>query len=305
MTARRETLTTLAAFFVLYVVWGTTYVANKFLVMDLPPLLAAGTRFVAAGLVMVALAMHRGAKLPQAAIEWRHVLVLGFCTVVLSNSINVMGLRYVPSNQAALLNASSAFWIALLGTVGSRGHVLPARVLAGLALGFAGVALLLWPHGGFSGQHLGWQLAMLGGCLGWAIGVMYYRLVRPATAPLMVTALQMLCGGTMTTLLGLANGDVARWQWTLRGQLSLVYLILFGSCLAYAAFTYLMTRTTPARLGTYAYVNPVVAALLGWWLLGETLSPVQLVGSGVILAGVALVSLPAARPAATPDEPGA
>jgi drug/metabolite transporter (DMT)-like permease len=163
------------------------------------------------------------------------------------------------------------------------------------------VALVLWPRGGFSAAHLGWQLAIIGGCVGWAGATLYHRLVKPSTAPLMFTALQMLVGGLATAALGLLGGDAAEWRFTVRGHLALLYLVLFSSCLAYTAFAYLMPRTTPARLGTYAYVNPVVAAVVGWALLGETLGGLQLVGSAVIVLGVALVTLP--QRTTTPEEP--
>jgi drug/metabolite transporter (DMT)-like permease len=226
--------------------------------------------------------------------------VLGLLMVVVSNGLNSLAMQHVASNQSALLNASSAFFIALLGTVGARGHALSSRTVLGLALGFAGVALVMWPRGGFTAANLGWQLAILVGCLGWAGATLYHRLARPATPPLLLTGMQMLVGGVGMLALGLAGGEAAEWRVSPRGYAALAYLTLASSCLAYTAFAYLQVRTTPARLGTYAYVNPVVAAIVGWWLLGETLSPLQLAGSAVIVAGVALVTLPGR--ASTPAE---
>jgi drug/metabolite transporter (DMT)-like permease len=297
----RSTPLVLGAFAVLYLVWGSSFVATKIMVTDLPPLLAAGVRFVTAGVLLGLVAAALGARLPKGALEWRHVLVMGLLMVVVSNGINVVAMQYVASNQSALLNASAAFWIAILGMVGAQGHALPTRTRIGLALGFLGVALILWPRGGFSAANLGWQLAILVGCIGWAGATLYHRLVKPATPALMFTAMQMLLGGLLTTGLGLAAGDAAEWRFTMRGHLALLYLTLFSSCLAYTAFAYLLPRTTPARLGTYAYVNPVVAAIVGWLLLGETLSGAQLAGSAVIVLGVALVTLP--QRSATPEEP--
>lgn len=289
--AGRHRALLLGSFAVVYIVWGSSYVANKIMATNLPPLLSAGVRFTVAGVLMAAIAAARGARIPTAAIEWRHFAVMGFLTVLLSNGINIYALLFVPSNQAALINSSSALFIAMLGTFGARGHALGKRTWLGLVLGFLGVALVLWPRGGFSATHLGWQLAILVGCFGWALTTLYYRSIRTETSMLMFTAMQMFAGGIMVLVLSVLKGDLAHWSWNGAGMGALVYLILFSSCLAYAAFGYLMQHTTPARLGTYAYVNPVVAAVLGWWLLGETLSPLQLAGSAVIIAGVALVTL--------------
>lgn len=297
----RSTPLVLAAFAVLYLVWGSSFVATKIMVTDLPPLLAAGLRFTTAGLLLAIVAAALGARPPKSRIEWRHALVMGGLMVVVSNGINNVAMQYVASNQSALLNASAAFWIAILGTVGSRGHALPVRTRIGLAIGFLGVVLILWPRGGFSASNLGWQLAILAGCIGWAGATLYHRIAKPATPALMFTSMQMLVGGLLTTMIGLAAGDAAEWRFTVPGHLALLYLTLFSSCLAYTAFAYLLPRTTPARLGTYAYVNPVVAAVVGWLLLGETLSGVQLAGSAVIVLGVALVTLP--QRTTTPEEP--
>lgn len=293
VAGRHRTLL-LGSFAIVYFVWGSSYVANKVMALNLPPLLGAAIRFTAAGVLMAAVAAARGARLPTAAIEWRHFAVMGFLTVVLSNGINIVALLYVPSNQAALLNASSALFIAMLGTFGARGHALGTRTWIGMVLGFLGVALVLWPRGGFSAAHLGWQLAILFGCFGWALTTLYFRSIRTETPMLMFTAMQMLAGGLITLVLSTAIGDFGRLTWNVPGAFALVYLTLFSSCLAYAAFAYLMVHTTPARLGTYAYVNPVVAAALGWLLLGETLAGLQLVGSAVILLGVVLVTTQAA-----------
>jgi drug/metabolite transporter (DMT)-like permease len=297
----RSTPLVLGAFAVLYLVWGSSFVATKIMVTDLPPLLAAGLRFTAAGLLLGLVAAALGARLPKVATEWRHALVMGVLMVVVSNGINNVAMQYVASNQSALLNATAAFWIAILGTVGSRGHALSTRTRIGLAIGFVGVALILWPRGGFSGSNLGWQLAILAGCIGWAGATLYHRLAKPTTPALLFTSMQMLLGGLLTTGIGLAAGDAAEWHFTVKGHLALLYLTLFSSCLAYTAFAYLLPRTTPARLGTYAYVNPAVAAVVGWLLLGETLSGAQLAGSAVIVLGVALVTLP--QRSATPEEP--
>jgi drug/metabolite transporter (DMT)-like permease len=282
-------------FAAVYLIWGSAFAASKLVVHDLPPLLAGAIRFLVAGAGLAAVASWRGARIPRVAREWQHFAVMGLLLIVLSSGINALAIRFVASNESALLNVSSALWIPLLGTLGARGHRLTARAAAGLLLGFAGVAFLMWPKSGFSLTNLGWKLAIVGACFAWALGPLYYRRIVSSTPPLMFTALEMVLGGVMLTVVALANDDPAHWHPTWPSLAGLVFLTIFSSGVAYTAFGYLMRHTTPARLGTYAYVNPVVAALVGWALLGEELSGVQLLGTAIILTGVVLVSLPDAR----------
>ena len=306
--ARPSPARMLLAFATIYVVWGSSYAATKFVVLELPPLLAAGARFTAAGLLLGLVAWLRGEALPVGGREWRHCLTMALFMIVASAGTNVVAMQHVTSSQSALLNASGAFWIALLGALGARGHALAPRTLLGLTLGFAGVAILIWPRGGFDLGNLSWQLSIVLACLSWAIGTVYYRHAQPTTAALMFIALQMLAGGLAMAAAGVAHGDLAHWHFTWRSHVGLAYVVVFSSCIAYSAFAYLIRHTTPARLGTYAYVNPAIAALVGWLLLGEQLSGLQLLGMAVILLGVVLVTLPkrlagaAARPPA-PAEP--
>jgi drug/metabolite transporter (DMT)-like permease len=292
----------LACFAAVYLIWGSAFAASKLVVHDLPPLLAGAIRFLLAGSGLAVVAAWRGARLPRAAREWRHFAVMGLLLIVLSSGLNALAIRYVPSNESALLNVSSAFWIPLLGTLGVQGHRLTPRAGAGLALGFAGVVMLMWPKGGFRLHNFGWQLTIIGACFAWALGTLYYRRIQSHTEPLMFTALEMLCGGTMLAVVAVAGGDLAHWTPTGPSLGGLVFLTVFSSGVAYTAFGYLMRHTTPARLATYAYVNPAVASLVGWLLLGEALSGAQLAGTAVILTGVVLVSLPDGAPATPPRE---
>jgi drug/metabolite transporter (DMT)-like permease len=162
-------------FAVIYLVWGSSYLAMRVGVQHLAPLTFAGVRFVLAAVLLAAFAALRGARLPRNAGEWKKVAVMGVLTVLLSNGINNWAIQWVPSNQSALLNATSAFWIAGLGTLGPRGHSLSTRSQVGLVIGFLGAALILWPHSGLSFQALGPQLAIIVACLSWALGTLYYR----------------------------------------------------------------------------------------------------------------------------------
>jgi drug/metabolite transporter (DMT)-like permease len=290
-SSRQRALTIVACFAILYFVWGSTYVVNKFGLHQLPPLLLGGARFTLAGLIMVVLALARGARLARTRTEWRDVLVMGLIGVALSNAINLWALQFVAASQSALINASSAFWIAAFGTLGPKGNPLSMRARLGLAIGFVGVALILWPKGGFASVVHWAELAILFGCFIWAICTIYYRQMENRLATFMFVGLQMLTGGVALFAAGFIAGEAARWSWEPSGLIALGYLMLFGSCLAYAAFAYLARNTTPARLGTYSYVNPAVACLLAWLFLDERISGLQLAGMAIILLGVMLVTL--------------
>ena len=295
----------IASFASVYLVWGSSFAATKFMVHELPPYLAGAARFTVAGLLLSLIAMLLGQSAPRAAREWRHIAIMGLAQVVLSSGLNALAMRHVASNQSALLNASSALWIPLLGALGVRGHPLTARVSAGIAIGLGGLALLLWPKEGFSPGDFGWQLVVVGACFAWALGTLYYRAIHTTTPMLMFMALEMVVGGLMLATIGFGIGEGPQWHYDGRGLLALAFLMLFSSGIAYTAFGYLMMHTTPPQLSTYAYVNPVIAAAIGWWLLGERMNATQLAGTAVILLGVVIVSLPDGTPrrSAPPAEP--
>lgn len=294
-----DRLRLLAAFAAVYLIWSSTYLAIRIGVHDLPPLLLAGVRFVLAGLLLLIPALALGQRIPRTWRDWLPVLVTGLMFVVLGNGLVTWAEQWVPSNQTALIVTSSALWIAWFGTLGPRGVSLSGRVKLGLATGFAGAVLMLAPQGGFGTafrmEFLGAKLVLLLSTLCWGAGTAYRRHVIITTPPLLFAALHMLAGGLLLVLGGLSAGELSRWQWTLPGIGALVYLTLFGSCLAYVAYIWLMDKTSPAMLSTVSYVNPALALLLGWWVLDETLTGSQWLGIGVLFAGVLLVTLPSHR----------
>lgn len=273
-----------------YLIWGSSYLATKIMVADQPPLLSAGIRFALAGLIIGVIAWWRGSRLPRAASEWGHALVLGLLLCTVSNGCNTIALQHVQSNVSALLNASPALWIAWLGTLGRKGVPLSTSAKAGLMLGFLGVALILWPAGGIEAASLGWQFVVLVGCLGWSLGTIYLRNVTVATPPMMMSAMQMALGGLVMLLISPLAGQPFDMHWTLRGFAAFLWLTIMSSCVAYSAYYFLVAATTPAVVGTYGYVNPVIAVLLGWLVLGESLSAAQVAGVVTVLVAVALVT---------------
>ena len=258
-----------ACFAILYFVWGSTYVVNKFGLHQLPPLLLGGARFTVAGLIMVMLALARGARLASTRAEWRDVLIMGLLGVALSNAINLWALQYVGESVGAdqcefgLLDRGFRHGrregqLTLLCAHGSALPRIRGCCPDSLAQGAGSIPAVHWA-----------ELAILIGCFVWSICTIYYRHIETRLATFMFVGLQMLTGGLTMLIAGFAAGEASRWSWQPSGMLALAYLTLFGSCLAYAAFAYLARNTTPARLGTYSYVNPAVACLLAWMFLGR------------------------------------
>ena len=294
MRDRRYSAKLTLALATVYLVWGSSFLFTKIAVTNLPPALFSGIRFVSAGILLALIARcWSGDRWPERLLEWRHVAITGFFMVLASNGLNTWAMRYIPSNQSALLNGTSAFWIAGLGVFGPRGHPLTRSAILGLGIGFLGAVMMLIPQGPMSTASLFAQLCVLTACLCWSLGTLYYRSIDTQLSPLcQFMALQMFMGGLMLLGLGIVHGDSAHWSPNAPGLLALCYLTFFSSCLAYTAYGWLTVNSTPALIGTYSYVNPAIAAFLGWQFLHEHLSVVQLVGMVVIIFGVCLLTLP-------------
>jgi drug/metabolite transporter (DMT)-like permease len=275
---------------IVYLVWGSSFIATKIMVTDEPPLVTAGLRFTIAGILLMAFAAWRHRPPVLTRTEIRHVLLMAFLGVLFSNACHVIAMQTVQSNTAALLNASPALWIAWLGTFGPHKRPLSAAQQAGLVVGLAGVLMILAPRGGFHAAGFGWQLLILLGCLSWSLGTIYHRNSAAVNPPLMFVALQMLTGGIGLIILAAVVGQPFDFEWTPRAFLAFLFLTLASSCLAYSAYAWLTLHATPVVVGSYGYVCPAVAALLGWLVLGESLSWIQILGMGVILSGIALVT---------------
>ena len=283
----------IVCFATVYLVWGSTYLVASIGVHALPPFLFGGIRFIIAGILLGLTSLALGRRFDLDATEWKHMFIVALGNVVIANGGTNIAMQHIASNQTAILNASAALWIALLATRGRRAHALDRRTLIGLVIGFAGTALIIWPAGAtVSTANFGMQLLILVAVFAWSASTVYIRNVHSKLDVLPFTAIQMSLGGIMLTTLGLATGEAAQWHWSKPGLIAMGYLIVLSSCLAYTAFAWLARNTTPALVGTYSYVNPAIAALLGWWFLNEKLGANQLAGMAVMFLGVALVSWP-------------
>jgi drug/metabolite transporter (DMT)-like permease len=278
-----------------YIVWGTSYMATRVGVLHLPPLLFGGLRFVLGGSLLLVVALWRGFRPAQLTGQWNHVLMMSLLGVAGCNGLHVWALQWVPSQTSALLNASSALWIVVFGLFGARAHRPGLHATLGLLIGFAGTALLIWP-----GAHTANvaatpvlpQLVILTACVIWSIGTIYMRNHTEQLDLVALVALQMLIGGVWMALFGMATGELTRWNWDAPGMLALAYLTVFSSCFAYLAYAWLARHATPAQVGTYSYVNPALAAVVGFVALGERLSPLQMLGGAVILGGLLMINWP-------------
>ena len=283
------------AFAAVYIIWGSTYLAIREGVHTIPPLLMAGVRFVIAGSVLYSLARWRGAAKPD-RVHWRSTLIVGGLLLLCANGGVCWAEQYVPSGVAALLVTTVPLWMVLMNWL-RRGGVRPSGMeVIGLILGFVGVAVLVDPRSlvGQEPVDLTGAIVLLGAAFLWALGSLYSRHTPMPSSPLLSTAMQMLCGGVLLLVASAATGDAWKHdltQVTLRSVLALAYLIVFGALVGFTAYVYILKVSTPARVGTYAYVNPAIAVLLGWWLAGEPVTWTTITAMGIILTGVVLITV--------------
>ena len=282
------------AFAAVYLIWGSTYLAIRFAVETIPPFLMAGSRFVFAGLVLYAYARGTGAERPVPA-HWKSAAIVGGLLLLGGNGGVVWAEQYVSSGGTALLVATVPIWMVVLNWL-RRGGVRPTPgTVAGLAIGMFGIAILVNPTDVVAGEGVDpvGAIVLVGAALSWALGSIYSRHTPLPASPLLATAMEMLCGGALQLVAGAVAGDVTRFDASIvtsKSLLSVAYLIVFGSLIGFSAYIWLLRVTTPAKAATYAYVNPVVAVLLGWLLADEGLEPRTLLAAGVIVAAVVLIT---------------
>ncbi len=296
----------LVAYLLVCVLWGSTYLAIRIGVADLPPFLFAGARFVTAGALLLAIALAAGRRLPTDRATWQLQAVVGLFLLVGGNSAVVWAEQYTPSGIASVFIVTVALWMALFDAVLPGGAGRPsARIVVGLALGFAGTLLLIGATPAeIVRADLRGPIALTLASASWAFGSVYYkRRAAPAADPFVAVSLQMLAGGTAVTLIGLGLGEAARWRFTAAGVGATAYLIVFGSIVAYSAYFYALRHAPPTIVGTYAYVNPVIAVLLGWLVLAEPITPRTVLAMGLVLAAVAWIQLAHVLPVRRPGLP--
>lgn len=288
------------SFAAIYIVWGSTYLGIRVVVAEVPPFLSSGTRFLLAGSILLGWALVRGARLPDLRL-WPRAFLLGGLFFLLGNGGISWAETRVPSGLTALLAATSPLWTVLVESAHAEWRRPPLRTAAGVVLGLAGVAILVAPGELIGGAHadlLG-AAAITVASLGWAMGSVTSHRVHLHPDATIATAMKMLAGGALMVVAGAAFGEVPRLlgaEISTRAALAWLYLVVFGSLLGFTAFNYLLRVSTPAKVSTSAYVNPLVAVGLGWALLDEPLSVRTLLAALVIVGGVLLVRLQSDEP---------
>ena len=302
-TASAQRWLVLAAFAVIYLVWGSTYLAILFAIDTLPPFLMAGTRFLVAGGTIYAFARLFGGAAAPTRAEWRSTAIVGVLLVTFGNGLVTWAELRVASGVAALIVGVEPCVMVLLDWLRPNGTRPGMRVVAGLALGLVGLFALIGPDallGGGRSDVVGVAVLLLAS-LSWGAGSIYSRHAPLPRSPVLATGMQMLAGSAALAVLALLHGETAQLGSTHPSLLSIaswLYLIVFGSIVAFTAYAWLLRVSTPALVSTYAYVNPVVAVLLGFALAGEPLTPRMIVAAAVIVSGVVLITL-APRPRVT------
>jgi drug/metabolite transporter (DMT)-like permease len=287
--------TLILAFGLVYVFWGSTYLAIAIGVEQIPPALMCATRFLIAGILMLAYCGLRGRKIIYSPRQLWHMAVVGLLLLMGGNLTLSYAEQIVPSGLSALLIAVTPLWFLVLDAWLLGNHHIARRGLAGLALGIVGMFVLLWPKltstGSIGRRELWYCLSLLGGSFSWAFGSVLSKVWQSAEQdPFSFTAWQVVFAGIGNLLFALVNRDFARAVWTPRGVGAILYLVVGGSWIGYTSYIWLLRHAPSSKVSTYAYVNPVVAVFLGWLVLHEALDRYILMGSAIIVASVILVT---------------
>jgi drug/metabolite transporter (DMT)-like permease len=279
-------------FFIVCSVWGTTYLAVRVALDSMPVLLLAGIRWMSAGLIMSALMLATGRGLPPLRL-WGPLAFLGLLMNVLGNGLVVYAQQHVASGLTAVLIATTPFWQALLERLLPSGERFSKRALAGLALGFAGIVILVWPQmtngGAGGGAFVGGVIAIQLACVGWVIGTSYAKRHELGDNPFRSTALQMVFSGIMLLAAATAHGDWAHVTFTTRGLVAVAYLTIAGSLIAYSAYIYAIQHLPLSLVSVYAYINPVIAVALGTVFLSEPFTTRIAAAAVLVLVGTWIV----------------
>ena len=284
----------IAAFASIYLIWGSTYLAIRFAVQTIPPFIMGGVRFVVSGALLYTWARYRGVDRPT-RVHWRNALIAGGFLLLGGNGAVVWAEQFVPSGLTALLVSILPFWLVIIEWVRPPRQRPHGAILIGLILGFIGIVVLVGPAGlgGRGDVRPVGAVVLILGSLSWAIGSFYSRDAELPQSGLLTTGMEMLGGGALLLIVGALTGELSRFdahRISGASAVGLIYLVTFGSLLGFTSYIWLLDKVSPARLGTYAYVNPLVAVVLGWAIAGERLSLRTGVAAAIVICAVALLT---------------
>lgn len=283
------------AFALVYVFWGSTYLGIAIAVEHIPPALMCATRFLIAGILMLAYCAVRGRRISYAPRQLWHMAVVGTLLLMGGNLTLSYAEQIVPSGLSALLIAVTPLWFLVLDTWLLGDHHISRRGLTGLVIGIVGMVVLLWPKlttaGTLGRRELWWSLSLIAGSFSWALGSVLSKVWHTNDLdPLSSTAWQVIFAGVSNLIFAIGNHDLSRVVWTPRGVGAMLYLVVGGSWIGYTSYIWLLRHAPSSKVSTYAYVNPVVAVFLGWLVLHEAIDRYILIGSAIIIASVIMVT---------------
>jgi drug/metabolite transporter (DMT)-like permease len=282
-------------FGLVYLFWGSTYLGIDIAVEHIPPALMCAVRFTTAGVIMLAYCLARGENIRYSARRLLELAIVGILLLMGGNLTLCYSEQYIiPSGLAAMLVASIPLWFVVLDSLLLGHHKVSGRGIAGLALGFLGTLILLWPQlqatGEVGRRQLFWSIALICGALSWAFGSVLSKKWQSGPPTFGETAWQMFFAGLGNGVFALLRHDLTHVTWTAHGIGAVAYLVVCGSLIGYTAYIYILGHAPTAKVSTYAYVNPVVAIFLGWLVLHETIDRYVAAGSVIVIASVILVT---------------
>jgi drug/metabolite transporter (DMT)-like permease len=290
---RQHRFAVILAFGLVYLFWGSTYLGISIAVEQIPPAVMCATRFLIAGMLMLAYCHFTGRGIRYNRTQLWHLAVVGTLLLMGGNLTLSYAELIVPSGLAALVVASTPLWFLVLDSLLLGDHHISSRGKAGLALGVVGLAVLIYPEfkGGYHSRELYWSLALLGGSFSWALGsVLSKRWQSAEVDPFSGTAWQVTFAGLSNLIFALLFEDIHHVVWTRKGVGAVLYLVVCGSWIGYTAYIWLLRHVPTSKVSTYAYVNPVVAVFLGWLIAHERIDRYILMGSAIVVASVVLVT---------------
>lgn len=280
----------LVAYLLVCLFWGSTYLAIRIGVGVLPPFLFAGLRFLIAGGLLTGVVLALGDRLPRRARDWRTLAIVGTLLLAGGNALVVWAEQYTASGVASIFVVTVALWMAFFDTIipgGPEGGALGWRVIIGLIVGFVGTALLVGasPREILQADLRG-PIALTAASAFWSLGSVYAKRHPTETSSYVAAGIQMLVGGAVVALVGMGLGEWGAWHLTATGAGAIAYLVVFGSIVGYTAYAYALRHASATIVGTYAYVNPIIAVLLGWLILDEPVTARTFLAMALILGAV-------------------
>ncbi|MFQ5603140.1 MAG: EamA family transporter [bacterium] len=290
--SKKELIKAYLAWGAVCIFWGTTYLAIRIGVEVFPAAIFAGIRFLIAGVLFLVFLLIRGYKLPVGR-ELLDITIVGIALLTIANGIVVWAEQWVPSGLAALIVATLPFWMVGIEATLPRGDKLNFKKVLGIVTGFAGLVLLVYPdlRGSTEPGYLTGMAVILIAPLSWGAGSIYSKYRTMKTKPLMAAALQMVIAGVLLTLLGTMNGELAEYSYTFKGLAALAYLVVFGSLIGYSSYIYALDKLPASIVSMYAYINPLIAVILGWLILDEKLDWSVATATIIIISGLLMVKV--------------